>query len=160
MQAAKNARNRKNAANLSINADLLTQARELKINLSATLEQALVEAIKRREWERWRAENKAAIEAYNAHVDEHGAFSDRLRSVLMLQFIVYRSPNPATQYLLPRRIARQPSSLSPVTALREASAVPKRLTDYVPPRGPMMKIGSSKPDAAAAKNACYRHCYR
>jgi antitoxin CcdA len=70
----------KRAANLSINADLLSKARELNINLSATLEQALVEALRKKARDRWVAENKAAMEAYNEYVDEHGAFSDGLRS--------------------------------------------------------------------------------
>ncbi len=70
----------KKAANLSINADLLSKARELDINLSATLEQALVEALRARQREHWVAENQAAIEAYNEHVEKHGVFSDKLRS--------------------------------------------------------------------------------
>jgi antitoxin CcdA len=70
----------KRAANLSINADLLSKARELNINLSATLEQALVEALRKKARDRWVAENKAAMEAYNEYVDKHGAFSDGLRS--------------------------------------------------------------------------------
>jgi len=69
----------KRAANLSINADLLSKARELNINLSATLEQALVEALRKKARDRWVAENKAAMEAYNEHVDKHGVFSDGLR---------------------------------------------------------------------------------
>jgi antitoxin CcdA len=71
----------KRAANLSINADLLRKARELDINLSATLEQALVEALRKRMRDQWVAENQAAIEVYNAHVDEQGVFSDGLRSL-------------------------------------------------------------------------------
>ena len=70
----------KRAANLSINADLLSKARELNINLSATLEQALVEALRKKARDRWVAENKAAMEAYNEHVDKHGVFSDGMRS--------------------------------------------------------------------------------
>jgi len=70
----------KRAANLSINADLLSKARDLNINLSATLEQALVEALRKKARDRWVAENKAAMEAYNEYVDKHGAFSDGLRS--------------------------------------------------------------------------------
>jgi len=70
----------KRAANLSINADLLSKARESNINLSATLEQALVEALRKKARDRWVAENKAAMEAYNEYVDKHGAFSDGLRS--------------------------------------------------------------------------------
>jgi len=70
----------KRAANLSINADLLSKARELNINLSATLEQALVEALRKKARDQWVAENKAAMEAYNEHVDKHAVFSDGMRS--------------------------------------------------------------------------------
>ena len=40
----------------------------LNINLSATMEAALAEAVKRKQSERWLAENQAAIEAYNKRV--------------------------------------------------------------------------------------------
>jgi antitoxin CcdA len=70
----------KKATNLSINADLLSKARELEINLSATLEHALVESLKHRRRERWLAENRSAINGYNEHVETHGVFSDGLRS--------------------------------------------------------------------------------
>jgi antitoxin CcdA len=70
----------KKATNLSINSDLLRRARELNINLSATLEQALVEILEERERARWREENQAAIAAYNRSVEGEGAFSDGLRS--------------------------------------------------------------------------------
>jgi antitoxin CcdA len=66
--------------NLSVNEDLLARARAHNINLSATLEQALVEALRRKEREAWLAENQAAIERYNERIAEHGAFSDTLRS--------------------------------------------------------------------------------
>jgi antitoxin CcdA len=70
----------KKATNLSINADLLNRARELDINLSAALEQALVEVLKQRQRERWLAENRGSIAAYNDHVEKHGAFSDGVRT--------------------------------------------------------------------------------
>ena len=70
----------KKAANLSINADLLSKARSLDINLSATLEQALVDILRQRQRERWLAENRGAIAAYNEHVEKHGAFSDGMRT--------------------------------------------------------------------------------
>lgn len=70
----------KKPTNLSINSDLLSKARESNINLSATLEQALTEALKKHQRERWRKENATAIAAYNQFVDKHGAFSDDLRS--------------------------------------------------------------------------------
>ena len=71
----------KRPANLSINADLLRKARELGINLSAALEQALVEVLRKIMRYQWVAEHQAAIEVYNAYVDEQGVFSDGLRSV-------------------------------------------------------------------------------
>jgi antitoxin CcdA len=66
--------------NLSVNEDLLARARAHNINLSATLEQALIEALRRKERDAWLAENQAAIERYNERIAEHGAFSDTLRS--------------------------------------------------------------------------------
>ena len=70
----------KRAANLSINADLLAQAREMGVNLSATLEEALVETLRRHRRAQWQAENAEAFEAYNDHVEKQGVFGDRLRS--------------------------------------------------------------------------------
>ncbi len=70
----------KRATNLSINSDLLKKARALEINLSAALEQALVEQIRAKQREDWKRQNQEAIEAYNNHVDDHGVFSDGLRS--------------------------------------------------------------------------------
>lgn len=79
VKPAYNSQAPKKAANLSINADLLSKAREMDINLSATLEQALIETLKQRQRAQWLAENKGAIEAYNDHVEKNGVFSDGLR---------------------------------------------------------------------------------
>lgn len=70
----------KKPTNVSINSELLAKAKELKINLSATLETALTELVNARQREHWKHENKIAIEAYNQLVEEHGTFSDDLRS--------------------------------------------------------------------------------
>jgi antitoxin CcdA len=70
----------KRPTNLSVNSDLLRQARALGINLSATLEEALAERLHRRQWDEWLAQHRAQIEAYNREVDERGVFSDGLRS--------------------------------------------------------------------------------
>jgi antitoxin CcdA len=69
----------KKAANVSINSDLLRQAKILKINLSATLEQQLVHLIRQKRRAQWIKENRPALDDYNAFVEEHGVFSDRLR---------------------------------------------------------------------------------
>jgi len=70
----------KKPTNVSINSDLLTKAKDLKINLSSTLEAALVELVSAKQRELWLIENKMAIEAYNQLVEENGTFSDELRS--------------------------------------------------------------------------------
>ena len=69
----------KRATNVSIDARLLAQARELDINLSKSLEDALRERIAREAGARWRRANAKAIEAHNERVSKKGMFSDRLR---------------------------------------------------------------------------------
>jgi len=73
-------RRRKKATNLSIDNDLLALARQLKINLSQVVEAGLVEAIRRHERAQWLEKNRAALDAYNEHVEKQGVFSDGLRS--------------------------------------------------------------------------------
>jgi antitoxin CcdA len=69
----------KKPTNVSINSDLLMKAKALRINLSATLESALIELVNVQQRELWKLENKTAIEAYNQLVDENGVFGDELR---------------------------------------------------------------------------------
>lgn len=70
----------KKATNLSVNSDLLKKARDLDINLSAALEQALTDQLKAKQAQQWREQNKTAIAAYNKSVDDNSVFSDGLRS--------------------------------------------------------------------------------
>jgi antitoxin CcdA len=70
----------KSATNVSIRRDLLEAARASKINLSATLEQALIEKLREAQQRQWREENRESIAAYNQHVAKHGVFSDGSRS--------------------------------------------------------------------------------
>ncbi len=69
----------KKPTNVSINSDLLSQAKSLKINLSATLEQGLIEQLRAGQQAQWRQENASAIQAYNDHVEKNGTFSDAVR---------------------------------------------------------------------------------
>jgi len=62
----------KRAANVSIDAELLSQAKALDINLSRTLEQSLRSAVAEAKAERWQADNAEAIAAYNRWVAQHG----------------------------------------------------------------------------------------
>lgn len=70
----------KKPANLSVNGQLLTEAKELNINLSATFEQALEAEVKVRRSAKWLEENKAGLEALNDFVDEHGVFNHKGRA--------------------------------------------------------------------------------
>ncbi len=69
----------KKHTNLSINSDLLRQARESRINLSKVLEQRLIELLLETKRREWREANRDAIEAYNRRVEEIGLFSEDLR---------------------------------------------------------------------------------
>ena len=70
---------RKQAANLSIRADLLHQAKARHINLSQTLEERLEEILRDQDRQAWLEANREAIEAANRFVAEHGVWSDGLR---------------------------------------------------------------------------------
>jgi len=69
----------KKPANLSVNADLLRQARSRKLNLSRLLEEHLIEVLRDTEREAWLEENASAIEKYNTRIERDGVFSDGLR---------------------------------------------------------------------------------
>lgn len=69
----------KRATNLSINGDLLNQARALNINLSAAFEKTLAALVKTKQQQAWLAENQQAIDAYNQQIESNGTFSDTLR---------------------------------------------------------------------------------
>jgi antitoxin CcdA len=69
----------KKSTNLSINSDLLRQAKEHHINLSQALELRLSEMLKEEKCRKWQEENREAIECYNRRVATDGVFSDGLR---------------------------------------------------------------------------------
>ena len=69
----------KKSTNLSINSDLLRQAKENNINLSKALENRLVELLLEEKRRRWQDENREAIEDYNRRIENHGVFSEGLR---------------------------------------------------------------------------------
>lgn len=69
----------KKPTNLSINSDLLRQAKACHINLSQTLEQRLVELVRESHRQEWLTENQAALIEYNSRIETRGAFSDSLR---------------------------------------------------------------------------------
>jgi antitoxin CcdA len=72
----------KRATNLSINSDLLAQARAFGINLSQLLERGLAEQVKQCKEAQWALENRQAIADYNAEVNAKGVFGDSWRGQL------------------------------------------------------------------------------
>jgi antitoxin CcdA len=80
MQMLYNSNAPKKAANLSINSDLLNQAKDLHINISSVLETALAEKVRQKKQEDWLLENKEAISYYNDSVSLNGIFSDGMRN--------------------------------------------------------------------------------
>lgn len=69
----------KKSTNLSINSDLLRQAKELHINLSQALELRLAELLREEKRRKWQEDNRQAIEDYNRRIESAGIFSDGLR---------------------------------------------------------------------------------
>ena len=69
----------KKATNLSINSELLAEARTLKINLSATLEQALTEKVRNERRKQWLEDNQQAIDTCNELAENSGLFADKHR---------------------------------------------------------------------------------
>jgi len=63
---------RKRAANLSIDADLLDEAKELGIGISNAAEDGLRKAVSAEKGRRWKEENAEAIRSMNDWVKKNG----------------------------------------------------------------------------------------
>jgi antitoxin CcdA len=72
----------KRAVNLSLSAEVLDTAREMGLNLSATVDALLAEEVRKRYWQRWNEENKGAIDHYNARIEREGLPLARYRTFL------------------------------------------------------------------------------
>ncbi len=70
----------KKPTNLTINSDLLTKAKESRINISAVLETALEDTLKQKKRKDWIEQNAKSINDYNQIIDDFGVFSDSMRS--------------------------------------------------------------------------------
>lgn len=69
----------KRATNLTIDPVLLDEARALNINLSATFEASLRDAVRARKAAQWLQENRTALEGYNAWVEKNGLPLEKYR---------------------------------------------------------------------------------
>lgn len=69
----------KRATNLTIDQALLDEARALNINLSATFEASLREAVRKEKAYEWLEENRAAIQSSDDWVTQHGLPLEKYR---------------------------------------------------------------------------------
>lgn len=69
----------KRATNVTIDPVLLDEARSLNINLSATFEASLRDAVRARKAAAWLEENRAAIQSSNEWVEKHGLPLEKYR---------------------------------------------------------------------------------
>lgn len=60
------------AANLSINVDLLSEAKALSVNISRAAEAGIAAAVKAEKERLWKEENREALESWNVWVEENG----------------------------------------------------------------------------------------
>ena len=70
---------KKKAVNLSIDAELVAEAKEAGTNLSAVLEQALRAELKQHREAKWREEHREAIASSNAELERDGLWCDDYR---------------------------------------------------------------------------------
>jgi antitoxin CcdA len=70
---------KKRAVNLFVDADLLDEARRLRINISDTLERRLRSIVRAEQEKRWLEENREAIASINSFIEEHGLLAGKLR---------------------------------------------------------------------------------
>jgi antitoxin CcdA len=69
----------KRAVNVSVDAEILKVAKEMKLNLSQAFEDTLRERTKAERIRRFQEENKEAIESYNRFIERAGVFGEEWR---------------------------------------------------------------------------------
>lgn len=68
---------KRKSVNLSIDVDILAEAKALNVNVSRAADAGIAEAISKRKAELWLRENREAIEENNRYFEEHGlSFSE------------------------------------------------------------------------------------
>ncbi|MBX9453502.1 MAG: type II toxin-antitoxin system CcdA family antitoxin [Mesorhizobium sp.] len=60
------------AANLSIDAHVLAEAKALSVNISRAAEAGISDAVRQEKERRWKEENRGALESWNRWVEENG----------------------------------------------------------------------------------------
>ncbi len=68
----------KRAVNVSVDAAILKVAKDMRINISEALEDTLRKLTEPERIRRFREENKAFFESYNAYIERNGVFGEEL----------------------------------------------------------------------------------
>lgn len=79
MKTAEHSPGTRKAANLSLDAGLLEEAKSMNINISRAAEAGVAEAVARMKRERWLRDNSAALASSNAWVEDKGLPLARFR---------------------------------------------------------------------------------
>jgi antitoxin CcdA len=69
----------KRATNVSLAADLVSEAKRLGVNVSEACQTGLAAEVKKAREAEFKAANKAAFESWNAYIREHGMPYDEYR---------------------------------------------------------------------------------
>lgn len=67
------------AVNVTLDTDLVAEAKALDLNLSRSIEKALRECVREERVRRWREENAEAIAFNNAEIERNGLWCDKHR---------------------------------------------------------------------------------
>jgi antitoxin CcdA len=71
---------RKRAVNVTVDENVLAEAKQLGLNLSQVLEDELRKRVKEEKTRRFQEEHRDAIEAHNRFIEKHGIWSAKYRS--------------------------------------------------------------------------------
>ena len=71
----------KRRINLTVADDVVVAAREVGLNMSGIAEDALRRAVSEAKRQAWEREHAESIRQYNTTIEQHGLWSDGLRSV-------------------------------------------------------------------------------
>lgn len=82
MQLSYNRSAPRRAVNLTANSDLVNMVRAEQGNLSQLLEQSMISFLTEQELNRWKEENKAAFDSYDAMIAERGTLAEDIGLLL------------------------------------------------------------------------------
>jgi antitoxin CcdA len=71
---------RKRAVNVTVDENVLAEAKQLRLNLSQVLEDELKKRVTEERTRRFQEEHREAIEAHNRFIEKHGIWSAKYRS--------------------------------------------------------------------------------